>query len=172
MKNHQLHRNERVYLVFALVSFLMMTSAEATELKKLTLDDTASLAPTITSDTTIKVEGNGSIKISTMWPTTICLGEVSGLDVEDAKLIYQARVKSENLQGTAYLEMWCQVGGDQYFSRGMNSVVSGTVNWKTLQTPFILQVGQKANKITLNIVINGTGTVWIDDASLLKEPLK
>jgi len=54
----------------------------------------------------------------------------------------------------------------------MNSFVAGTMDWKTLQTPFYLQPGQSAKKATLNIVINGKGTVWVDDIYLLKEPLK
>jgi hypothetical protein len=32
--------------------------------------------------------------------------------------------------------------------------------------------GQKPDKITLNLVINGNGTVWIDDVVLSGEPLK
>lgn len=39
-------------------------------------------------------------------------------------------------------------------------------------SPFLLQQGQKADKITLNIVINGKGTVWVDDVVLTKEPLQ
>ena len=64
------------------------------------------------------------------------------------------------------------VGGGQYFSRGMNSVVTGTMDWSTLQTPFFLQPGQSAKRVTLNIVIKGKGTVWVDDVHLAKEPLK
>ena len=139
---------------------------------KLDLDDASSLGTTVSRDPKVKQEGNGSIKITTLWPTTICLGEVEGLNVENGQLIYRAQVKSENLEGTAFLEMWCHVGGGQYFSRGMNSVVTGTMDWKTLQTPFFLQPGQKTKKATLNIVINGKGTVWVDDVRLLKEPLK
>jgi hypothetical protein len=97
---------------------------------------------------------------------------VKQLNVENTQLIYRAKVKSEKLEGTAFLEMWCDVGGSQYFSRGMNSVVTGTIDWRTLQTPFFLKKGQSAQKATLNIVINGKGTVWVDDVHLLKEPLK
>jgi hypothetical protein len=92
--------------------------------------------------------------------------------VENVKLVYQAKLRCENLKGTAFLEMWCHVGDGQYFSRGMNSVVTGTTNWKTLQTPFFLQAGQKATNVTLNVVINGNGTVWVDDVRLLEEPLR
>ena len=44
-------------------------------------------------------------------------------------------------------------------------------DWKTVQTPFIFQKGQKPDKVTLNVVINGIGTVWVDDVVLSKEPL-
>ena len=65
--------------------------------------------------------------------------------------------------------MWCEVGGGRYFSRGMNSKVAGTMDWLILQTPFFLQAGQKVNRVTLNIVINGKGTVWVDDVVLFTE---
>jgi hypothetical protein len=151
---------------------LLNPPARGAELKKLALDDAASLGTTVSTDLQIKQEGNGSIRISTVWPTSICLGEVQELNVENARIIYRARVKSEKLEGAAYLEMWCHVDGGQYFSRGMNSTISGTKDWTTLQTPFFLQPGQSAKKATLNIVINGKGTVWVDDVQLLKEPLK
>jgi len=161
----------RVYIFFALLSFLSV-SAQATDLTGLSLDDTGSLGTQLTADPVVKVEGSGSIKISTLWPTTICLGEVSGLDIDKTKLVYRAKLRCDKLEGTAFLEMWCHVGGGQYFSRGMNSTVAGTMNWKTLQTHFILQADQTAEKVTLNVVINGKGTIWIDDVQLLKEPLQ
>jgi len=150
---------------------LVACSTYAQELKKFSLDDASVVGTTIQTDTQTKAEGKGSIKITTRWPTTICLGEVTGLDVENAKLIYRARVKTD-LEGTAFLEMWAHVGGGQYFSRGMNDAVSQKTDWKTIQTPFLFQKGQKPDKVTLNLIINGRGTVWIDDIVLSKEPLK
>ena len=168
------------YLFFAmlicstcsLLLFFLSPVARGNELMKLDLDDASAVGTTVAVDYTVKQEGDGSIRISTLWPTTICLGEVQELKVENAQLIYRAQIKSEKLEGTAFLEMWCQVGGGQYFSRGMNSFVSGTMDWRTLQTVFFLQPGQRTHKATLNIVINGKGTVWVDDVHLLKEPLK
>jgi hypothetical protein len=155
-----------------LLLFLLVPLAQGNELRKLSLDDASSLGTIVSTDPTVKKEGNGSIRISTLWPTTICLAEVQELNVENARLIYRAKVKSDKLEGTAFLEMWCNVGDGQYFSRGMNSVVTGTMDWRTLETPFFLQPGQSAKKGTLNIVINGKGTVWVDDVHLLKEPLR
>lgn len=150
---------------------LVANAAYCEDLKKLTLDDATTIGTTIQTDTQVKAEGKGSIKITTKWPTTICMGEVAGLNVENSKLVYKAKVKS-NLDGTAYLEMWVHVGGGQYFSRGMNDVVSQKTDWKVIQTPFFFQKGQRPDKVTLNLIINGKGTVWIDDIVLSKEPLK
>ena len=156
--------------VFAMLA-LVASSAYSEDLKKLNLDDATAIGTTIQTDTQVKAEGKGSIKITTQWPTTICLGEVPGLNVENAKLVYKAKVKS-NLEGTAFLEMWAHIGGGQYFSRGMDDVVKQKTDWKVIQTPFLFQKGQRPDKVTLNLVINGKGTVWIDDIVLSKEPLK
>jgi hypothetical protein len=156
-----------IFIVLALTA----SSVYSEDLKKLSLDDASAIGTTIQTDARIKAEGNGSVKITTQWPTTICIGELSGINVENAKLIYKAKVKSD-LDGTAYLEMWVHIGGGQYFSRGMNDVVSQKTDWKVIQTPFLLQKGQKPDKVTLNIVINGKGTVWVDDVVVSKELVK
>jgi hypothetical protein len=158
------------FLIFSLLA-LVAGSAYAEDLKKLNLDDASAIGTTIQTDIQVKAEGKGSIKITTPWPTTICLGEVTSLDVENAKLLYKAKVKSD-LDGSAFLEMWAHVHGGQFFSRGMKDVVSQKTNWKIIQTPFLFQKGQRPDKVTLNLVINGKGTVWIDDIVLSKEPLK
>ncbi|NIS60193.1 MAG: hypothetical protein GTO13_05670 [Proteobacteria bacterium] len=159
-------------IAVGLLFYLSTTSSHGEEIKKLNLDDAGTLATTITTDRRVKSEGQGSIRISTSWPTTICLGEMSGIEVDDTVLVCQARVRSQKLEGFAFLEMWCQVGGKQYFSRGLNPTVQGTSDCKSLETRFMLQIGQKAEKATLNIVMNGKGTVWVDEAVLLTQPLQ
>lgn len=149
---------------------LVSSSSRAEELRSFALDDVSSASPMIATDADVKVEGSGSLRITTKWPTTVYLREVAALDVDNAKLVYSAKVKSA-LEGIAFLEMWAHVGGGQYFARGLDDSIAGTSDWKTVQTPFVFQKGQKPDKVTLNIVINGTGTVWIDDIILSKEPL-
>ena len=90
----------------AIICLLLLASIPcfAEDLIKLSLDDPSSLGLTIESDDQIKVEGSGSIKITTRHPTTVCLGEVTGLELENSTLNYSARVKSQ-LNGTALLEI-------------------------------------------------------------------
>ena len=127
----------------------------------------------VTFDKGVSSDGNGSLRIDVSQPTTIRLFEVRDINIENARLIYRARVKTENVKGQAYLEMWCVFPGmGGYFSRSLQSPLSGTLDWTTQETPFFLQKGQKPELVKLNVVINGRGTVWVDDISLLKGPLK
>jgi len=172
---HRIYPKEEIEMKMLLLSLVVLLliggPALAQDLKRISLDDASAMGLQIQCDSAVKAEGKASIKITTKWPTTVCLAEVNGPEVEDAKLIYKAKVKSD-LQGTAFLEMWAHVGGGQYFSKGMNDPIQGKSDWKTIQTPFMFQKGQKPAKVTLNIVINGTGTVWVDDIVLSKGPLK
>jgi len=158
---------------FAIVMVLTMVTslAIAADLKKMSLDDASIIGTTIQTDSKVKTEGIASVKITTQYPTTVCLGEVAGMNVENTKLIYKAKVKSE-LDGVAFLEMWAHLDGGQYFSKGINNPIKGKSDWKSIQTPFMLQKGQKPDKVILNIVINGKGTVWIDDVVLSTAPLE
>jgi len=157
-------------ILAVMLLILLCGVATAAELKRLSLDDASTLGTTIRTDTAVKTEGLGAIRIDTKTPTTVCLGEVTGLDVDQARLVYKARVKSD-LVGSAWLEMWVAVNGGNYFSKGLEHPAKGKMDWTLLQTPFYLQKGQKAQKAILNLVIDGTGTVWVDDALLAREPL-
>lgn len=158
-------------IMILIILLLICTPLLAGELKRLNLDDASSIGLKIQTDSVIKVEGKGSVKITTLWPITVCLGEVTGWDIENAKLVYTAKVRSE-LQGSAFLEMWAHVGGGQYFSKGMNDTIQGKSDWKTIRVPFMFQKGQRPDKITLNVVITGKDILWIDNIVLSREPLK
>ena len=100
------------------------------------------------------------------------LFECGNIDIENARLIYQARLRTEDVKGQVYLEMWCYfTGKGQFFSRGLDSPLSVSTEWTTQETPFFLKKGENPDDIKLNLVINGTGTVWIDDIRVLKGPL-
>ena len=145
------------------------------ELKHYSLDSTEGVLTQsgVTIDRQISSDGNGSLRIEATEPTTVRLFETGDIDIENARLIYQARLRTENLQGKAYLEMWCHVAGlGDFFSRGLDRPLTGSTDWVMEDTPLFLEPGQNPDNIKLNLVINGKGTVWIDDIRLLKGPLK
>jgi len=124
-------------------------------------------------DREIFADGNESLKISTDKPLVIQLANTGDIDIEDALLIYRAKIKTEDLKGKVYLEMWCSFGKKgQFFSKAIENALTGTNNWTVQETPFFLKKGENPDDIKLNIVISGKGTVWLDNLELLRKPLK
>jgi len=180
--NHSLFRSEalihpysnKILLVLLFLFVSCSFQNKSTELKHLPVDDLSGIITQsgIQLDKTISSDGKGSISVETSKPGAIQLYNINDIRIEDAHVVYKAKIKSENLSGQAYLEMWC-VFKDQgeFFSRGFDSVISGTTDWKTIRTVFFLKKNEMPDQIRLNVVVNGVGKVWIDDIHLLKSEL-
>ncbi len=121
----------------------------------------------VTLDPVTSHDGRGSIRIDATTPTTVHLAEVHPEAAEDAALIYRAQLRTENVAGQAFLEMWCAVPGKgEFFSRALHAPLTGTTEWVSQETPFFLEKGQRAETVKLNVVVSGPGTVWVDDVIL------
>jgi hypothetical protein len=126
----------------------------------------------IVLDKEVTSDKNGSLKIEAHGKRTVRLYEFGDIKVDNIRLIYRAQLKTKNLQGNVYLEMWVRVRGQgEYFSRALQAPLSGSTGWTSQKTAFILEKGQKSDNIKLNLVIDGEGTVWIDDILLIGSPL-
>jgi hypothetical protein len=166
------------YFLFTAVVFIAPCSKQGSTVAELkhypvqNLDGVISKS-NIVFDKQISSDGNGSIRITENKPATILLYETGDIDAEDTRLTYRAKVRTEGVEGKVYLEMLCQFPGKgEYFSRDLGSPLTGTNEWSTEETPFFLKQGENPDNVKLNIVIDGTGTVWIDDIHLLKGPLQ
>ncbi len=149
--------------------------APTTILKHYPVDNLDGLISTtgVNFDSEVSSDDSGSLRIEATTPTTIRLYETGDIDISNAFVIYQAKVKTAGVEGKVYLEMWCQFSGEgEFFSRSLQSPLTGTTDWSTQNTPFVLKQGENPTNVKLNLVIDGKGTVWIDDISLLKAPLK
>lgn len=134
--------------------------------------------PTISKD--VVVEGDA-------WRADCCkaqsfrLFEVPNPGVEGCVILYRAKLRSEELVGRAYLEMWCQFpNGGEFFSKGLNQAVTGSNDWVASEIPFILQQGEKPDLIRLNLAVENAawlwkkhdaGTLWVKDVELARAPL-
>ncbi|MDH7515467.1 MAG: hypothetical protein QHI48_06320 [Bacteroidota bacterium] len=128
-------------------------------------------ASLVSLDAAISSDGNGSLRITVNEPTTVRLYETGDIDVENTRVTYRAKVRTEGLEGKAYLEMWCCFPAKgEYFSRDLISPLSGTREWSQEETEFFLREGENPNNVKLNIVVDGKGTVWVDDIHLVKDP--
>jgi len=169
----------RNFVLGMCVAFILVGCSKApqevVELKRFPID---SLEGIITQsgvqfDKEVSSDGKGSLKIIATEPTVVRLFELGDIDIENARLIYQAKVRTEGVEGQVFLEMWCHFPGKgEFFSRGLQTPLTGTTNWTTEETPFFLKKGENPDNVKLNLVINGKGTAWIDDIRVLKGPLQ
>ncbi len=127
--------------------------------------------PTITKDG-VTVDGD-SWRLECSQPRTFRLFEIPDPDVEQCYLALRAQMRSENLDGRAYLEMWCRMParGD-FFSKALTSAVEGTNDWICCEAPFYLKKGQKPDLIRINVTTEGPGTVWVKGVHLHGTPMK
>jgi hypothetical protein len=168
---------------FLFIFFVLLTTAftgaqlspaPPIELKNFPLNNLKGVraATGVSFDPQTSADGKGSVRVDAQGPMTVPLFEVTDITIENSTLIYQARLQSENLDGKAYLEMWVRLPGKgEFFSRGLDRPIIGTMSWMTVATPFFLQAGQKPDLIRLNLVVQGKGRVWIDDIHLMRAPL-
>ena len=172
----------KTYLIISLFSLVQIFLFNCTkdqpqttqELKFYSADDLSHVInlSRVSVDSLIFAEGTASLKIVATEPMLVKLYETGGLDLDNCRIIYQAKLKTLNLQGDAYLEMWCHFPGKgDFFSRALQSKLSGDNDWSSHETSFMLRKGESPDNVKLDLAINGTGTVWIDDIRLIKVPL-
>ncbi|MFO8061698.1 MAG: hypothetical protein R6U31_02095 [bacterium] len=112
-------------------------------------------------------DSDGSCMLSADTSAVFSLFTVHNIDVENTAIVYSAMVKTENLKGRCYLEMWCFFPDKgRYFSRGLDNALTGNNDWTKITTPFFLKEGENPDSIHLNIVTQGSGTVYIDNITL------
>lgn len=148
--------------------------AKVTEIKKYPVDGMDGIITRLNAklDKTVTSDGNGSLKLMADGTTVFRLYETGDIDVENARLFYRANVRTENVKGSAYLEMWVQLDeAGEFFSRDLQSPLTGTNDWSSEETFFMLRKGQNPDNVKLNLVIEGGGIVWIDDIRLAKGKL-
>lgn len=157
-----------------LVAGCAQREAEPNDIRYYSMDTTEGIISLdcISIDPSIKVRGTSSLKITAPDSMTVRLYETGEIDVENARLVYRARLRTENVRGPVYLEMWCRFPrGGEYFSRGVEQALTGTNDWSSAEIPFMLKAGENPDNVKLNLVIGGPGTVWIDDVHLARAPL-
>jgi hypothetical protein len=126
---------------------------------------------TITQELIIQQEDGWRVECSEN--QTIYLFEVPEPGIDQCMLSYRAKMKTQDVQGRAYLEMRCRLPGrGEFFSKGFHNAVSGTNDWASYEIPFYLKRGQKPDLVKLNLVLEGRGTVWIKNIQLLQTPLQ
>jgi hypothetical protein len=104
---------------------------------------------------------------------SVALFEVAGPGIERCLLTYGAELRTVDVKGGAYLEMWCRFPGrGEFFSKGLQQKAKGTTGWSSYEVPFYLKAGERPDLIRLNVAFEGPGTLWLRNVELLQTPLR
>jgi hypothetical protein len=96
----------------------------------------------VSFDPDVSCDGKGSLRADSDGQLLLPLFEITDVNVDNTALIYRASLHSDKLDGQAYLEMWVRIPGKgEFFSRGLDRPVTGTMSWMQAATPFFLQIG-------------------------------
>jgi hypothetical protein len=115
---------------------------------------------------------DGGWRIEAREAGSVALFEVATPGVERCLLTYRAELRTTDVEGGAYLEMWCRFRGrGEFFSKGLQHKAKGTTGWSSHEVPFYLKAGQRPNLIRLNVAFEGPGTLWLREVELLQTPL-
>lgn len=169
----------RIFMVLALTGMLATAMAchkgpgKPADLKVFSCESLDNLVQPdlVMLDNSVFTEGKGAIKVTTEVPMTIPLFNVPYPEAEGAKLIYRAKLKAERFGGDAYLQMVLEFpNGGRLTSQNYAKAIHGTSDWVTKETTASVRLGQKVSSASLNLVIAGQGTIWIDDVHLIRAP--
>ncbi|MCX5768689.1 MAG: hypothetical protein NTZ09_00235 [Candidatus Hydrogenedentes bacterium] len=120
-------------------------------------------------DKSVTSDGGGSLKVtftgSGNAEAMLFAQQMSGVD--NAVLWYEVDIRCEEPAGMAYAAMWTILpDGNSYFSRGLDQPC--TQEWRRSRIPFLLEKGQRPDRVVMGVRFNGPGTVWLDNARLVK----
>jgi len=116
----------------------------------------------------VSVDGN-AWRIEAREAGLVPLFEVTEPGVENCVVTYRAELKSADVEGGAYLEMWCRVPGrGEFFSKGLDRKAKGTTGWSSHEVQFRLKEGERPDLLRLELAFEGSGTVWIRNVELLR----
>lgn len=137
--------------------------ADATVLQAFTTNDVPVAGHLTVADDAWLLDAKGSQPVT--------LYELADLNVGPGALFYEADLRTADLEGRVYLELWCRVPGRGEVSvRGRDHTLSGTTGWVSSQVPLLLAPGATPDRVRLNLVIEGTGRVWIRSVTLSHAP--
>jgi hypothetical protein len=97
---------------------------------------------------------------------------ISAPDVAAEGYAVTGEVRYEGVQGQAFLEMWSVLpDGGRYFSRTMDpsgpmGILTGDSDWRAFGLPFYLNGAAPPERLEINVVLPGTGTVSVRNLRL------
>jgi hypothetical protein len=119
------------------------------------------------------VSGNARVIADTAGGT-FPLAKIDAPDLGTVGYAIRGQVRYADVAGQGYLEMWSYFAdGSQYFSRtlateGPMAALTGTADWRAFELPFSLQGATGPERLEVNVVLPGSGTVEVGPLELVR----
>ncbi|MCK4525900.1 hypothetical protein KAW18_00910 [candidate division WOR-3 bacterium] len=130
----------------------------------------------LSMDDDISYDGLSSIRIDAKDSATAYLYLVHNIPIKAPRLIWEAYCRSQDLDGKAFLEVGVQIperyGKVKGFLHRSRDTITGTTDWKKIEVEFLVREECKPDLVQLSLVVEGSGTVWIDKVKLTALPTK
>jgi len=128
-------------------------------------------------DNEVSYDGLSSIRVDSKDTTTAYIFVLYDIPVKRAKLTWEAYCKSEDLKGKAFLEMGVQISKKyrkelESYLHQSKDFLRGTTNWQKIKVEFLVLENLKVDVVQLNLIIEGEGTVWIDQVRFTVLPIR
>jgi hypothetical protein len=123
-------------------------------------------------DSGVSQDGGGSLRVQTSQGGRLRLYRLDDLGLVQGEVVFTGFLRSRGLGGRAVMELWCRPAeGDAAFVRGYGSAVTGDAEWTPQEVRFSNPaLCRNPVSIELNVLIEGAGTVWIDNLRLWSVP--
>lgn len=171
----------RVVLLLALVALVALVGCKKEveppkQIDAFTCDTMERLIGTdqATVDTEEPAEGKGSLMMVSDQQKTVALFKVNDPGAGGAKFLVQFKMKVQNFNGDVYGQMVLgfESGGTQTIDNRECCRIGADSDW--LPMTLVWEVKDKSKKVSslsINAVLAGDGTAWVDDVKVTRVPL-
>src|SRR5262245_42021546 len=129
--------------------------------------------PRVTVNPDAKVADGPWIEVKgTAGPSSTTVLQLDHPDVPSHRYVLSGRVRYEGVEGDGYVEMLNTFPGrGTFFTRtrgeaGTMAKLTGSSDWRDLELPFMSEPGLLPEKIVVNVVLQGKGTVYLAPLSM------
>ena len=111
------------------------------------------------------IELTGQADAKTTAELIVCVNP----EIGSHEYIVRGKVKYDDVSGDGYFELWNEFGSKgEFFSRtlgdsGPMGKLSGTSDWREFELPFYAKPGMKPQRLRLNLILPGKGTVTLSE---------
>lgn len=117
-------------------------------------------------------DAGGSLRIESAQSAIVTVAEVNGIkSTSGGRILCNGKLKCKDTPNGAYLAIYVETtDGSLLVSKQPAQMVGGTQDWQSSRTSVDLRPGTQVARVWVNALVQGPGTLWVDDILVSHEP--